>query len=90
MIGLRLYRALPKQRGIRSSHATIARCSSIGHGGASVDGAAADALPVEVMMCSVAHEAWSDGAQIGHMVGSVIGFVFDHRNASAELFDLWH
>src|SRR5258708_22446956 len=26
-----------------------------------------------------------DGAQIGHMVSSVIGFVFAHRNASAEL-----
>src|SRR6516165_4035890 len=28
-----------------------------------------------------------DGAQIGHMVSSVIGFVFAHRNASAELVD---
>src|SRR5262249_33545178 len=28
-----------------------------------------------------------DGAQIGHMVSSVIGFVFAHRNASAELLD---
>jgi hypothetical protein len=25
--------------------------------------------------------------QIGHMVSSVIGFVFAHRNASAELVD---
>src|SRR5438105_5037670 len=28
-----------------------------------------------------------DCAQIGHMVSSVIGFVFAHRNASAELVD---
>src|SRR6516164_5648270 len=28
-----------------------------------------------------------DGAQIGHMVSSVICFVFAHRNASAELLD---
>src|SRR5215831_670036 len=33
-----------------------------------------------------------DRAQIGHMISSVIGFVFAHRNASAELldFDLEH
>ena len=28
-----------------------------------------------------------DGAQIAQMIGSVIGFVFAHRNASAELLD---
>ena len=28
-----------------------------------------------------------DSAQIGHMISSVVGFVFAHRNASAELLD---
>src|SRR6266436_1113348 len=55
--------------------------------GSSVDGAAATLAGCgdAVVLCHMRRDV--DGAQIGHMVRSVIGFVFAHRNASAELVD---